>query len=195
MLPHGRVRRLFRRRAGRDPARVARHLHRRRPPAPERREERARGRSPTVWPRSSSCSPPTSPGTSLRSSPSGRSSGRSSARAIGRRLPRTVLARVDRRRRPDRRDQAPRRLDRARDGARRSRHRSTRRTTAATTQSPKRTYGVSPVVVVDGGAHDRASRTGRSCRAHAPSGSITALMPDTDACSTGRAGLARRASG
>ena len=104
----GDLRRLLRCRAGRDPARAARHLHRRRPAAPQRREERARARSPTVWPRSSSCSSPTWRGTVVVLIAVGSVVGAQLGAHVGRRLPAPAAAGRHRGGRPGGRDQAPR---------------------------------------------------------------------------------------
>ena len=74
----------------------------------------------------------------------------------------------------------------ARDDGEHGRRPPARAHESSTTQSPKRTYGVSPVVVVIRPSHDRLLEQARCVSRTLPSASITAVMPETDACSTGR---------
>ena len=90
-LRHRYLRRLLRRRAGRNPSRAAGNFHRGRPAATERREERARASSQTVWPRCCSCFPPTWSGRSRRSSRSESIVGGQVGAHVGRRLPERLL--------------------------------------------------------------------------------------------------------
>ena len=168
---------------------AARDLHRRRPAAPERGEERARADrqrrrrrslfvffADVAW--------------AVVVLDRGRvgASVRSSARTSGDASRRPCCGRVDRRGRPGGRDQAPGLVTAGVTGRRIA--------TTVTTTSAMRAQQHDPVAEahVERLARRRRhrwpsrspTRTARSRSCTEPSGSMTALMPDTDACSTGR---------